>query len=390
MSSLRALGLSYLATASLFSLAIAFSDHAALRLVTQESLRALSDNFQARVVGPVMQFARIQDERIFDPQVVVPLSPPGPNDARPLDTRTTAHVDMPSMPQHAIVAPQITIPEPVIIAPDLPDMGTSEMGAGYGGSAPPPLPKFVEPQTSQLAMPVIPMQKLAPPPKGPDASALSPAERAAVTARLEETLSPEMKANFDLVLYVSKSKKGPLAQRLYVFKKDSKGALNLAHDWAASTGREEYEVSPRGAHTRTNTPAGFYQLDPVRMYRKYHSYSWDQPMPYAIFFNWESEGNQTGLAIHSATGDDIPKLGQRASAGCVHIAPDNARQLYEMIRADYKGAAPRFAYDTRTQTMHKDGQLMRDPKGNLVMAQGYKVLVDIEDFSGANMLATLD
>ena len=40
---------------------------------------------------------------------------------------------------------------------------------------------------------------------------------------------------------------GPLAQRLYVFKKDSSGALILAYDWAASTGREQYEIAPSGA-----------------------------------------------------------------------------------------------------------------------------------------------
>ena len=33
-------------------------------------------------------------------------------------------------------------------------------------------------------------------------------------------------------------------------------------------------------------------------------------MPNAMFFNWEREGVQTGLAIHAATGDDIAQAGQ--------------------------------------------------------------------------------
>ena len=70
MSSLRILGLSYLATASLFTLAIVFSDHAALRMVTGKKPAVWPARFQTAVVTPVLLFARIEDEKIFDPQVV--------------------------------------------------------------------------------------------------------------------------------------------------------------------------------------------------------------------------------------------------------------------------------------------------------------------------------
>ena len=161
------------------------------------------------------------------------------------------------------------------------------------------------------------------------------------------------------------------------------------YDWAASTGRERSETSPRGVRTFTATPAGYYQLDPQRMYRAYHSASWDQDMPHSLFFNWEREGLQTGLAIHSATGDDIARLGQRASAGCVHLSPQNAAMLYQLIRADYRGPAPRFAYNTDTQTMSNRGTFMHDAAGRLKMADGYRVLVDIEDYGGENIVASL-
>jgi hypothetical protein len=393
MSSLRILGLSYLATASLFTLAIFFADHAALRMLTDESAQNFAREFQSRVVMPVLQFAHLEDEKILDPQVMVPLAAPGPNDARDL-----AHVNVPPMPARKVVAPEFTPSEPTIIMPDLPDAPATDIpkpsvagasqgqsqsqgqGQGYGGSASPPLPPFVQPGTLSALMPPDIQQD----------SALGAVDRAAVTAQLRQHLAPAMLANFDLFLYVSKAKKGPLAQRLYVFKKDSSGALVMAYDWAASTGREQYEISPSGEHTHTGTPAGFYQLDPQRQYHAYHSHAWDQSMPYAMFFNWENHGYQTGLAIHAAVGDDIAKLGSRASAGCVHISPAHAQLLFNMIHADYRGKAPRFAYDRADETMSNHGELMHDTKGNLVMADGYRVLIDIEDFSGADRLASLN
>ena len=378
MSSLRILGLSYLATASLFTLAIVFSDHAALRVVTEQEAGLLSRQFQTQLLAPVLQFARIEDEKVFDPQASVPLTAPDPNDARFL-----AHVQVPAMPRRLVIAPLIETPNtselgPTIIAPDLPDAAAGAAD-GYGGSTPPPLPKFSEPDSPKFLPPDISAD-----------SALTPVERAAVTTQLTQALTPEMLKNFDLFLYVSKAKKGPLAQRLYVFEKDSGGALVLAYDWAASTGREQYEISPLGVHTRTDTPAGYYELDPSRMYTAYHSHAWDQSMPYAMFFNWENQGNQTGLAIHAATGDDIAKLGSRASAGCVHISPAHAKLLYQLIRGGYKGEVPRFAYNRGTQTMSNQSEMMRGPEGKPVMADGYKVLIDIEDFSGVNMVAAMD
>lgn len=303
MSSLRILALSYLATASLFTLAIFFADHAALRMMTEERVQTASREFQARVIAPMLLFARLEDEKFLDPQVTVPLAAPGPNDAR-----TLAHATVLPMPARKVVAPAFAPPYPTIIMPDLPDVsdapppaaGQAGAGEGYGGSASPPLPAFTKPDTLGALMPPDIQQD----------SSLGPAERTAIAAQLAARLTPVMLNNFDLFLYVSKAKKGPLAQRLYVFKKDSSGALVMAYDWAASTGREQYEISPLGAHTRTDTPGGFYELDPSRMYRAYHSHAWDQSMPYAMFFNWENKGYQTGLAIHAATGGRHRKIGQ--------------------------------------------------------------------------------
>lgn len=219
-----------------------------------------------------------------------------------------------------------------------------------------------------------------------------PRNRAAFAAlRLKAGLSQEMLNNFDLFLYVSKAQRGPLAQRMYVFRKEGGGGeIGLVYDWAASTGREQQEVSPRGRKSFTATPRGYYQFDPQRMYRSYHSYNWDQPMPHAMFFNWERKGLQTGLAVHATSAQSLEKLGQRASAGCVHLAPRNAETLFNLIRNEYRGQAPRFAYNTKSRTMSNDGVFMRDHHGRLTMADGYKVLVFVEDYGGKNIVAALE
>ena len=202
-----------------------------------------------------------------------------------------------------------------------------------------------------------------------------------VEMRLKQRLTADMLSHFDLFLYVSKSASGLLAQRMYVFQR-APGGLTLAHEWAASTGRELVEINARGRAVITATPAGFYQLDPRRMYSHYHSASWDQDMPSTMFFNWERGGMQTGLAIHAAAGGDIAKLGRRASAGCVHLAPAHAAALYALIRENYRGVVPRFAYDEKIGTSSNRGDFMRDGQGRLKMADGYRVLVVLEDYGG--------
>jgi hypothetical protein len=219
----------------------------------------------------------------------------------------------------------------------------------------------------------------------------APRNRAAFAAlRLKAGLNQDMLNNFDLFLYVSKAKHGPLAQRLYVFRKESGEELALVHDWAASTGRERQEVSPRGRRAFTATPRGYYQIDPQRMYRSYHSYNWDQSMPHAMFFDWKRNGRQTGLAIHATSARSLEKLGHRASAGCVRLSPENAETLFNLIREKYRGQVPRFAYNSENHTTSNDGAFLRDRRGRLKMADGYRVLVFIEDYGGKNEVATLD
>jgi hypothetical protein len=274
-----------------------------------------------------------------------------------------------------------------VIIPILPDLSPESEPV-------PPEPKMIGPKlvAPNAIKPNVTVASAAPPALSrakPPRLPPMPSRARAAALRLQDRLTPEMAGNFGLILYVSKARTGPLAQHMLVFE-NRKGVLKPIHDWPVSTGREEDEISPRGESSFTSTPKGFYEFDPDRMYLRYHSWNWDQDMPHAMFFNWERRGIETGLAIHAATGSDIAKLGSRASAGCVHLAPQNAALLYRIVRHEYRGRAPRFAYNPGTETMSNSGHFMHDQKGRLKMADGYDVLVVIDDFGGESRVAGLD
>ena len=343
----------YFATASFLALAVVFADQARLRAVLDGAGETVSQRLDETLWRSIREFVRSADEELFDPpgrQASLELAPPEPG-----DERTYAQATLPPIESRQLVdqksADEKTAPSPPLltIAPDLPAF---------------------------------------------DKETLTPAEEKAavqdaVKTHLEHGLAPELRANFDLFLYVSTAARGPAAQRLYVFRKDAGGRLALVYDWAASTGREALETSPQGRRVFTATPQGFYQFDPARFYRQYFSRAWDGDMPFAMFLDGERHGAKSGVAVHAATGRGIARLGERTSAGCIHLSPKNAELLFKLIRTDYKGQVPRFAYDAASQTSDNHGVLMRDADGNLVLADGYRVLVDIEDYSGNDVLAGL-
>jgi lipoprotein-anchoring transpeptidase ErfK/SrfK len=108
-----------------------------------------------------------------------------------------------------------------------------------------------------------------------------------------------------------------VASEVYVVVDISDQVMNvrmdgeLVHSFTVSTGRKGY-----------STPPGAYGVE--RMHKKYFSQKYDNaPMPYAIFFHG-------GYAIHGTT--DIKRLGQIASHGCVRLHPENARELYALVK----------------------------------------------------------
>ena len=106
-------------------------------------------------------------------------------------------------------------------------------------------------------------------------------------------------ARADIVVTVDKS-----AQRLSV---EVDGARR--YDWPVSTARWGYR-----------TPVGTERLERKWFSRKYE---WS-PMPWSIFFSG-------GYAIHGSY--EVSRLGRPASHGCIRLHPNNAKILFELVKA---------------------------------------------------------
>ena len=364
-SGLKALSIAYLASASVFGFAIALQSNAGWAVAARDNAqiaipaaKSMANAANENAVKPAVAWVQSSGQQVF-----AWLNPPKAQHVAVNSALPKKHVALAAKPQPPIMLRPAIVEEPqkpVAAAP-------------------------VEPEP-QVARNIVPPLNIAP---APDANGPGPAELARVMSHIKVSLTKELYANFDLFLYVSKADRGPWSQRMFVFQKQASGDLTMLYDWPVSTGRELMEMAPSGVKAPSFTPQGYYEIDPDRMYRRYHSMQWGQPMPDAMFFTWEKDGYQTGLAIHGASGDDIALLGKRSSAGCVRLAPENAQALFNLIRANFKGLAPRFAYDRRTATMNNDGLLMHDAAGNLKYAEGYKVLVFIENDGGNNIVAAL-
>lgn len=118
------------------------------------------------------------------------------------------------------------------------------------------------------------------------------------------------------------------------------------HRWPVSTGLPGY-ASPAGTFTASS------------MNEIWYSRQWDNaPMPHAVFFT------KRGHAIHAT--DQVKKLGQPASKGCVRLSPENAETFFNLVKehglertevvltgstpgGDYKIAHPDRRYDPYQQ-----------------------------------------
>jgi lipoprotein-anchoring transpeptidase ErfK/SrfK len=216
-----------------------------------------------------------------------------------------------------------------------------------------------------------------------DVSAFSVAER-----RLLATVPDDIEPYFDLFMYVSKSNRGPLAQQMYVFQRDTDGRIIPYAAWQVSTGREKVELH-RERKVRTTTPEGIFALSPKRFHKRYWSSSWDgAPMHYAMFYDMMHNGNQSGLAIHAAIGrDKIRRLGRRDSAGCVRLLPKHAKELFYKVRNTTQGRVPVLAMNERGST-DRWGRAERDETGAMRLQDGYRALVFVENYDGRDELVS--
>lgn len=364
---LRALSVVYLLSASAFGFAIA--------LQAQQPW-ALGTKMVAKATGPfLVSTAHLVHEQGLKPAWAFALK-----SGQQAQTQIAAWISPKQSPE-PVKSPTLVARTPAAVFPALKPSVVQP-------SAPPvakasPVAKAPEMQLAQQQPEALELMP------APDSAPPAPGEVSRVLSHLKVSLTRELYENFSLFLYISKADHGPWQQRMFVFAKQGNGDLKLKYAFPVSTGREVLTPGPKGNLLHTNTPPGIYQLDPERMYKRYTSGEWQHKMPYAMFFNWEHDGLQTGLAIHSAVGDDIGRLGQRASAGCVRLHPQNAELLFRLIKADYRGSTPRFAYDRRTATMSNEGLLMHDKAGNIQYQDGYKVLVLIENNGGDDLIAAL-
>lgn len=115
-----------------------------------------------------------------------------------------------------------------------------------------------------------------------------------------EVLAQEM--DVEVVAFVEKSK-----QKLHVFLRGEKHFT-----WDVSTAR-------RGKVT----PSGIWSAQWLSEHHRSSLYN-NAPMPYSIFYN----GN---FAIHGT--NQVSRLGTPASAGCVRLHPENAKVLFDLVRA---------------------------------------------------------
>jgi lipoprotein-anchoring transpeptidase ErfK/SrfK len=72
------------------------------------------------------------------------------------------------------------------------------------------------------------------------------------------------------------------------------------------------------------TPTGIYAPEFLSKNHRSRRYN-NAPMPFAIFYDGH-------YAIHGT--DQIDRLGAPASRGCVRLHPDNAKVLFNMVKAE--------------------------------------------------------
>ncbi|HEY0302427.1 MAG TPA: L,D-transpeptidase, partial [Rhizomicrobium sp.] len=148
--------------------------------------------------------------------------------------------------------------------------------------------------------------------------------------------------------------------------------------FAVSTGRE------RSEQYFTATPTGLFQLDVHRFFPMARSAKWnDARMPWAMFLNYAYRSKMSGVALHAAVGGrELAMMGRRASGGCVRMPIAKASQLYHRFLAEARGQVPVFTFDETRGTTNTAGTVARDLAGNIVLADGLKVLVVIENYAG--------
>jgi hypothetical protein len=149
--------------------------------------------------------------------------------------------------------------------------------------------------------------------------------KAVVTPGLNSEGVDRAVQNHRVVIAVNKAAKGPEAQTLRLFE----NGVEILKE-KISTGREKEEKAKSGRVYFSTTPKGFFR--PTKIYRDYMSYTWQAPMPNAVFFIG-------GIAVHATGTSHYPELGTRASGGCVRTKLEISKLIREKIMDSGRGSA---------------------------------------------------
>jgi hypothetical protein len=233
-----------------------------------------------------------------------------------------------------------------------------------------------------VSRPHLPANAVAAVPLPPQAAAPDPAtlaeEAGRVATRLSGKVPSALVPYFDTFIYVSKAAGGPWGQRLFLFHKNADGTLALEQSFSVSTGREKSE------QYFTATPTGLFELDVHRFFPMARSAKWnDAAMPWAMFLNYAYRTKMAGVALHAAIGGhELAMMGRRASGGCVRLPLAKANLLYHRFLREEQGQVPVFTFDDTRGTTNTAGITAHDGQSNIVLADGLKVLVVIDNFAG--------
>lgn len=132
---------------------------------------------------------------------------------------------------------------------------------------------------------------------------------------------------FEVVIVINKANRGAKKQSLDLYQNG-----NLIYSIPVSTGREQYEEGSEDPTDKHSPTKGYFTSTPTGYYTPYFlnidhvSKQWkDAFMPYAVFFNG-------GIAVHQAPAGTEPRLGTRASGGCIRVPSRVAADIFWRVR----------------------------------------------------------
>lgn len=132
-----------------------------------------------------------------------------------------------------------------------------------------------------------------------------------------EQLKKDAAEGWKIILVVDRAATG---QTLKIYN-----GTELVDTWPVSTGLEDYKTLKSGNKRFAHTPLG--RFIPLRLHEKYRSMIYEEDMPFTVFFTAD------GVAFHAARSQKAQNLiGQRASAGCVRLRPEQAQLLFELLK----------------------------------------------------------